>query len=85
MTTASILVESMFGNTLLFGLFALLLVIGILMLIRTPKEVIVIISGLAILGFISSSIFPKWIFTIIIIFLGLFIGILLLRFFFRQY
>lgn len=85
MTTASILVENLFGNSLLLGLFGLLVIIGILMLIRTPKEVILIVSGLAILGLISASVFPKWIFTIVIILLGVFIGILILRFFFKHY
>jgi hypothetical protein len=84
-STSSILVENLFGNYLLLSLFGLLLVVGILMFIRTPKEVVMIIGGLLILGLVSSALFPKWILAIVIIFIGLFIGIFLLRMFFKHY
>jgi hypothetical protein len=84
-STSSILVENLFGNYLLLSMFGLLLIVGILLFIRTPKEVVMIIGGLLILGLVSSALFPKWVLAIVIIFIGLFIGIFLLRMFFKHY
>ena len=73
------------GSKLFLGLVVVCAFLIILLLVRASKEVMLIIAALMILGLIDAAIFPKWILVIVLIFIGLILGGMFVRQFFRQY